>query len=295
MNSRRANASTPTAASLRTPVALVSSALILAVALPAAAGGISHTGPGHDGADASPSQAASPRLRTAPQSSASAAPPATPPPPPGSAAPSASAAPAATAAPPSPLPAQQPGDTGNVPAPSTGSRRTARSSSHPDARNAAKRNNRGSRASHPAATDQPYPTDYDVDDSGHSGAETAGAVMVILPYGIGLAVGAGSSFTNQTGWLTLPVAGPFITLASRHSSCANPPPGEFDFSGMAPCVADGYAAFALVVDGLVQSVGALLFISGTASDHTRDDTESHVVVTPTRVGSGYGLGIAGRL
>ncbi len=139
---------------------------------------------------------------------------------------------------------------------------------------------------------QPIPPGYYLDESIYRGPTIAGAILVGAPYAFGLALAAGFNFTNQSGWLALPALGPFITAAARHNTC---PQNSIDTYNS--CSDDSVLRSMLVLDGITQTAGAILFIWGVSSHHKRLllENSANIVIAPTRVGSGYGLGVAGRL
>jgi hypothetical protein len=136
------------------------------------------------------------------------------------------------------------------------------------------------------------PQGYYLEDSVRRGPVIAGSIVFGVPYAISLSIAGGNGFDNQTGWLALPVVGPWVELAARHSSCSQ------TSNDTVACDEgeDTSVRTGLVMDGLMQVTGAVLFIWGVTS-HTqrlvRDDVAS-VEIVPTTVGSGYGLGAVGR-
>jgi hypothetical protein len=83
-----------------------------------------------------------------------------------------------------------------------------------------------------------------------------GASLFGSAYILGLSIAAGTGFDNQSGWLALPVAGPFVTLALREQE-------ECDSTdGLACGWGDAYAGVGLVMSGAMQIAGATLLIIG---------------------------------
>jgi hypothetical protein len=121
------------------------------------------------------------------------------------------------------------------------------------------------------------------------GMVIAGAITLGVPYVIGLSFASAADFENSSGWLVVPAAGPWLMMALREEQC-----GDYEeaFSG---CVNDTALRVYLTIDGLAQTTGAILLLVGILDKTPRlvPDSTSNVVVTPTRVGSGYGLGIQG--
>lgn len=136
---------------------------------------------------------------------------------------------------------------------------------------------------------QSIPPGYYLEDHIHRGLAIAGGAVLGGTYAISVSVAAGYSFTDRSGWLALPVAGPFITAATRHNTCNS----SIDYS----CTDDQSVRMFLTLDGLAQTAGAVLLIWGLNSHEkqlVREDAK-YLVVMPTQVGSGYGLGVAGNL
>ncbi len=98
----------------------------------------------------------------------------------------------------------------------------------------------------------------------------------------------GADFDNKSGFLLVPALGPWLSLlagAGKNRDCGS----EF-------CNADrsGLRAM-LVLDGLVQSAGAAMFILGIAVPRKRLVREDVTLgLVPTTLGrDGYGLGAVG--
>ncbi len=138
---------------------------------------------------------------------------------------------------------------------------------------------------------QRIPPGYYLDQSIYRGPAIAGAVVLAAPYAISVAVASGLNFDNQSGWLAVPAIGPFITAAARHDTC--PTNNDTYYS----CSDDQAIRTLLVFDGLAQSAGAVLLIWALNSHHSRlvREDAKYFVVMPTRVGSGYGVGVSGRM
>jgi hypothetical protein len=118
----------------------------------------------------------------------------------------------------------------------------------------------------------------------------AGAITLGVPYAIGLSFASSADFENQSGWLAVPGAGPWLTLALREDRC------DEAIDTFSDCVTDPVIRFYLVLDGLAQTTGAILLLVGLTSTKQRlvADQTSKIVVLPVRIGSGYGLGLAGQ-
>jgi hypothetical protein len=99
---------------------------------------------------------------------------------------------------------------------------------------------------------QPVPPGYTVIERRRKGLIITGSILFGVSYGISLAVAAGSEYSNDYGWLVLPVAGPVIA-STQLDSCEND-----DFS----CDDQGTERGFLMLDTLVQAAGATMFFVG---------------------------------
>jgi hypothetical protein len=111
----------------------------------------------------------------------------------------------------------------------------------------------------------PVPPGYHVEERARRGMLIAGPIVMGVPYLLGLTIASSENFPNSTSWLALPVLGPWLTLASRHrsDSCSN------DFNscsdGSLDSGIDSTTRTFLVLDGVMQTAGAVMFIYGLAS------------------------------
>jgi hypothetical protein len=138
------------------------------------------------------------------------------------------------------------------------------------------------------------PAGYHVEQVTRPGPTIAGTIVLAVPYGIGLSIAAAVNFKSQSGWLAVPIAGPWLMILNKpRITCnQNTDPGCVD-SGL-----DTILRFYLAVDGVVQAVGGGLLVFGLNGRKilVRDDrTYSYVSVTPAPIGSsGYGALATGR-
>jgi hypothetical protein len=110
----------------------------------------------------------------------------------------------------------------------------------------------------------PVPSGYHVESRPRRGLLIAGPIILGVPYVIGLSVAGGENFPNSSGWLVVPGIGPWLTLAARHktSDCTT------DYTGASYCDNSGNdeaTRTGLILDGLMQTGGAIMFIVGLAS------------------------------
>ena len=127
------------------------------------------------------------------------------------------------------------------------------------------------------------PAGYRLEEKPRTGLVIAGVVMVLVPYSIVALSALAADFKNESTWLLLPVLGPWITLGTR-DGCKK---GE----GLT-CVADGFVSTGLVIDGILQATGAILFLVGYTNPKTelvRNDVGWRF--RPMTIGSGYGAGL----
>jgi hypothetical protein len=139
----------------------------------------------------------------------------------------------------------------------------------------------------------PVPPGYHVEDQPRTGLVTAGAIVLAVPYFFSAVSALSANSQNESGWLYVPVAGPWLTLGRRAYSC-NADANNPTTSQSLACVADVFVVMGLVFDGIVQATGVTLLLVGelaTKPGLARDETSLRV--TPMRLGSGMGAGVVG--
>ncbi|MEO7037843.1 MAG: hypothetical protein ABI548_28005 [Polyangiaceae bacterium] len=145
-------------------------------------------------------------------------------------------------------------------------------------------------------TGGPIPPGYHVEERSRRGLVIAGIVVLAVPYGLGLAGAGGGNFPNSSGWLVLPVLGPWLNLASRKSGtgCSS---SNSDFVGCSDSGTDDAVRTLLILDGLLQVGGAVMLTVGLASPTktiVRDFVGS-LHFTPSPIGrDGYGGFLTGK-
>jgi len=139
----------------------------------------------------------------------------------------------------------------------------------------------------------PIPQGFHYEERPRRGLIIAGSLVMGIPWALGVSIVSGSNFPNKTGWLVVPALGPWLTLAARHdSTCTN-------ISGSGYCVDDGENTAArtiLVLDGLMQTAGAVMLIAGLASPSKLivRDFVGNLQFTPAPMGrQGYGGFVTG--
>jgi hypothetical protein len=139
---------------------------------------------------------------------------------------------------------------------------------------------------------KPIPSGYHLDERVRRGPLIAGAIVLGVPYVIGLNVGAAASFRNHSYWLAIPLAGPFLTLATRDKACDKENKTTNDSLN---CLGDIWVTMLLVLDGMMQTTGGILVGIGVGAKKQVlvRDTAAKVHYGPLPVGTGYGFGAWG--
>jgi len=150
---------------------------------------------------------------------------------------------------------------------------------------------------------RPIPQGYHLETRVKKGLVVAGSIVFGVPYLFSISVAASSKYEPDR-WFYAPVIGPFANLAARSDEC-NPNSGTSGSSGTVVCASDSGARFFIMLDGVMQTAGATMFILGLALQTqllVRDDApytgkkggNFAWTVSPYAVGrSGYGLGVVG--
>jgi hypothetical protein len=151
---------------------------------------------------------------------------------------------------------------------------------------------------------RPVPPGYHIETRTRKGLVISGSIIFGVPYLLSMSVAASSHYQADR-WLYAPVIGPFANLATRSDDC-NPNGGQSGSSTTVTCTSDSGARFFLMMDGLMQTAGATLFILGLALPQTllvRDDapyvgkkngSQFAWTVSPYAAGrQGYGVGVHG--
>ena len=142
----------------------------------------------------------------------------------------------------------------------------------------------------------PIPPGYRVEHRAANGLIGGGLATWVIAYATAIAVGASAKFEDGTGWLLVPVLGPWAAIGARSYACDDDP------LHANRCVNGAFnevqTMAILSADAVVQATGAVLFITGLASGHdelVRSDLPLTVRVSPRVLGaSGFGLGFDGR-
>lgn len=147
----------------------------------------------------------------------------------------------------------------------------------------------------PAAAWQPggpIPPGYHIEDRPRTGLVVAGAIVAGIPYALSVMAATAANENNETGWLYVPVVGPWLTMGQRNYSCNDN--GNQSTSQSLQCVGDIFAVMGLIADGVMQATGATLLLVGVAAGKpTLVPNDQSLHVTPMHVGTGYGAGVTG--
>lgn len=143
----------------------------------------------------------------------------------------------------------------------------------------------------------PIPPGYHAESRSASGLVATGGITLGLAYIAALGIAMADDFENGTGWLAVPLVGPWGAIGARSFECK----AETDIEQARACFDGAYKEATTIAvlagDGVVQAIGTALFVAGlTTRTHelVRDDEEGvHVSASP-RLGGGFDLGLHGR-
>ena len=122
---------------------------------------------------------------------------------------------------------------------------------------------------------------------------TAGYIVTGIPYFFSAVTALAANTQNESGWLLVPFAGPWLTMGRRAYSC-NLDSSNQTTSQSLNCVADVFVVMGLILDGVMQAAGGTLLIVGYSATRpglVRNDES--VRLTPMHIGSGVGAGLVG--
>lgn len=142
----------------------------------------------------------------------------------------------------------------------------------------------------------PIPPGYHLETRARRGLVIAGAVVTGVPWALSVTFAGGSDFPNHSGWLLVPGLGPWLTLLTRNQTrdCSSSSSSSNDGD-----VCDAGIKTLLILDGLMQTAGSIMFIAGVASPKTlvvRDFVGSNLNLhfNPAPIGRhGYGAVLSG--
>lgn len=138
---------------------------------------------------------------------------------------------------------------------------------------------------------QPIPKGYRLRTRAHRGLWLTGAIMGGGAYSFGVVGAFDSGFADNSGYLLVPLAGPWLMIAAGKNSARACPLNE-----ACPTGSPSYQNLFVGAAGVLQAVGAGLFISGVTSEQRYLERQDVAIsVVPASFGSdGYGVGAIGR-
>lgn len=101
------------------------------------------------------------------------------------------------------------------------------------------------------------PEGYHIEERAHRGLLTGGAVAFGVPYLSGLFVASYEQGDRGTGYLAVPLIGPWLMMGNRNSTC-----GEIGSPVTDRCDSDRAVRTLLITSGVFQTVGAGLMVLG---------------------------------
>ena len=146
------------------------------------------------------------------------------------------------------------------------------------------------------------PAGYKVEHRSANGLIISGSLSLLVGYVTAMVVGGGDDFKNGTGWVAVPVVGPWAAIGARAYHCDNSATDILQAQKAAnACVHGAFnevqTIAILSADAVVQATGAVLFLAGLASGEdqlVRTDVAG-LRITPRAVGrDGFGIGFDGR-
>ena len=148
---------------------------------------------------------------------------------------------------------------------------------------------------------RPIPQGYHLETRVKKGLVVSGSILFGVPYLFSISVAASSKYAPDR-WFYAPVVGPFVNLATRNEDCN---PNYSTGNNVVVCSGESGARFFIMLDGVMQTAGATMFILGMALQSqilVRDDApytgkksgNFAWTVSPYSMGrSAYGVGVFG--
>lgn len=132
----------------------------------------------------------------------------------------------------------------------------------------------------------PVPPGYRLHARPRHGLIVGGSVLGGVPWALGVTAAVTSNFDDNTGYLFVPVLGPWLVMISG---------GAEDNCGVSDvCTDRSFTRMILALDGLAQAAGAILIIVGVHEPERLLVRERIVGVGPARLGrDGYGMSVHG--
>jgi hypothetical protein len=110
----------------------------------------------------------------------------------------------------------------------------------------------------------PVPPGYRLEERRNRGLSNGGFVTFGISYAAGLGYAVANGFEDGTGWLALPLAGPWAAIGAQEIKCTRPTVSNPDVGN--ECVEKALGGAERItfftVDGLIQAVGLTLVFVG---------------------------------
>jgi hypothetical protein len=121
----------------------------------------------------------------------------------------------------------------------------------------------------------PIPQGYRLESRVNTGLVYGGLAIWSAPYVTGLIAAAASGFSKGSGWLALPIVGPFVAMGGRTIDCSvinesTTGGGSSNLNNVEEkcresAIKEARVVALLTVDGLLQTTGAILSVAGFLS------------------------------
>lgn len=141
----------------------------------------------------------------------------------------------------------------------------------------------------PAYRDFPPPPGYIEKVQRNAGLITAGTIVFVTTYTLGIGMAAATGFQQQSGWVAAPIIGPFIAAGQRDFECDGTPstPAAVE-ACQRQTISEAGAVAVLAGIGVGHVLGATLLVAGIL-DRRRFWVREDLVSFNVNVGPGGGL------
>ncbi len=130
------------------------------------------------------------------------------------------------------------------------------------------------------------PAGYHLREEPRWGVVTGGWLLTGIPYGLSAAATLSADFKNESVYLLIPFAGPWLTLGRRDYYDCDGTDAEDHAGG---CVADAFVVMGLIFDGIMQLGGGTMLLTGYTMQRKLLVREQwSLELRPGAIGSGYG-------
>lgn len=140
----------------------------------------------------------------------------------------------------------------------------------------------------PAFRDFPPPPGYIEKVQRNAGLITAGSIVFATTYAVGVGAAAATGFKNQSGWVALPIVGPFIAATQRDFECGTPSTPAAVQACQRETISEAGAVAILAGIGVGHVLGTSLLIAGLL-DKQRIWVREDLVAVNVQVGPGAGF------